>query len=89
MSSKEEIKVLFTSELKNTPQYEIILAIKQIIINEIEVPNIQSKMVYTFESYQSEYDLEVLKMCMLLEFGFITNNISSGCVGIDMLDFLA
>ena len=35
MTSKQEIKDLFVAELKNTPQYQIILDIKQLILNEI------------------------------------------------------
>ena len=88
MSSKEEIKVLFTSELKNTPEYAIVLAIKQIIISEILTPSVKSQVLYNFEYLQSEYSVEVIKMCMLIEFGFSTNNISGSCVIIDMKDFL-
>jgi hypothetical protein len=88
MSSKQEIKDLFVAELKNTPQYQIVLTLKQIILNEIMTPNIQSKVIYNFELQQSEYDLEVIKMCMYLEFEFSTNNMSSNCIVIDMVDFL-
>ena len=88
MSSKTEIKDLFVAELKNTPEYAIVLTIKQIIINEILEPNVKSQVLYNFEYLQSEYSVEVIKMCMLVEFGFSTNNISGSCVIIDMKDFL-
>lgn len=88
MSSKQEIKDLFVAELKNTPQYQIVLTIKQIILNEIATPNILSQVIYNFETPQSDYDIEVIKMCLTVEFGFTTSNISSNCVIIDMKDFL-
>ena len=86
--SKQQIKDLFVAELKNTPQYQMVLTIKQIILNEIATPNIQAQVIYNFEKPQTDYDIEVIKMCMQIEFGFITNNISSNSVIIDMKDFL-
>ena len=88
MTSKQEIKDLFVAELKNTPQYQTILTIKQIILNEIAAPNIQAQVIYNFETPQTDYDIEVIKMCMTIEFGFTTNNISSNSVIIDMSNFL-
>jgi hypothetical protein len=88
MSSKQQIKDLFVTELKNTPQYQMVLTIKQIILNEIATPNIQAQVIYNFETPQNDYDIEVIKMCIQIEFGFITNNISSNSVIIDMKDFL-
>ena len=88
MTSKEEIKSLFTAELLNSPQYQIVLEIKQIILDEIATPNIQSQVFYNFEYLQSDYDLEVIKMCMILVFGFSTNNLSSSGIIIEMVDFL-
>jgi hypothetical protein len=88
MSSKQEIKDLFVAELKNTTQYGIVLTIKQIILNEIATPNILSQVIYNFETPQTDYDIEVIKLCLTVEFGFTTNNISSNCVIIDMKDFL-
>ena len=88
MTSKQQIKDLFVAELKNTPQYQIVLTIKQIILNEIATPNIQAQVIYNFETPQSDYDIEVIKMCLTVEFGFTTNNISSNSVIIDMSNFL-
>lgn len=88
MSSKQEIKILYSEELVNTQQYQIVKAIKQTILNEIAIPNIQSQIVYTFLNPLTEYDLEVVKICMLLEFGFSPSNISSTSVVINMADFL-
>lgn len=88
MSSKQQIKDLFTEELKNTPQYMIVLAIKQLILNEIATPNILPQVVYNFETMQSDEDINIIKLCMYIEFGFDTNNINSNCVVIEMKQFL-
>ncbi len=70
MASKEEIKLLFIAELKNTPQYQIILNIKQLILDEISRPNIQKLIIYIFDRYVNSEEQEIIKMCGLLEFGF-------------------
>ena len=88
MTSKQEIRDLFVAELLNTPQYQIVLNLRQIILNEIATPNIQAQVIYNFETPQSDYDIEVIKMCLTVEFGFTTNNISSNSVIIDMSNFL-
>ena len=46
MSSKQEIQNAFEAELKNTPQYQIVLNIKNLIMQEIATPNIQSSILY-------------------------------------------
>jgi hypothetical protein len=86
--SRQEIKDLFVAELKNTPQYQIVLIIKQIILNEIATPSIQSQVLYNFETPQSNYDIEVIKMCLTVEFGFSTDNINESWMSIDMKNFL-
>jgi hypothetical protein len=88
MSSKQEIKDAFILELKNTPQYQIVLAIKQVIMAEILTPHVQSQVIYNFETQQTDEEVNVIKMCMIIEFGFDTNNISSNAVIIDMKQFL-
>ena len=88
MASKQEIKDLFIAELKNTPLYSIVLDIKRVILNEIATPNIQSQVLYTFAEQQSDEQVQILKMCMVVEFGFTTSSISGACVIIAMADFL-
>ncbi len=91
ISSREEIKVAFETELKLTPQYQIVLKLKQFILDEIARPNIQQFILYNFETPQSESDIEIIKMCIILEFGFNktqVNNISEISVIINMIDFL-
>jgi hypothetical protein len=88
MTSKQEIKDLFTAELKNTPQHTIVLAIKQLILDEIARPNVQSQIIYEFNPILTEDEIGIVKMCMIIEFGFDTNNISSNSVIVDMKSFL-
>lgn len=88
MSSKEEIKNAFTLELKETGQYQTVLELKQIIMDLIAIPDIQSQVPFNFPEPMTDDQLNVFKMCMLVEFGFITNNISNESVIIDMIKFL-
>ncbi len=88
MSSKQEIKTAFTNELLNTPQYQIILNIKQIILNQISIPNIQRSVIYNFETPQTHEDREIIKLCLLIEFGFTTENMNENYIIIDMNYFL-
>ena len=88
MSSKNEIKNAFEAELKNTPQYQIVLNIKNLIMQEIATPNIQSTVIYNFEIPQNEEERNIIKMCMLIEFGFPTDNMNENCVIIEMIKFL-
>jgi len=88
MSSKQEIKDGFTLELKNTPEYQIVLDIKSVIMAEILAPHVQSQVIYNFSSYQTDEQVNIIKMCLLIEFGFDTNNISNTCIIIDMINFL-
>lgn len=88
MTSKGLIKDLFTQELLLTPQYQIVLKIKQLILDEIARPNINQYVVYNYETPQNREEQQNIKMCMILEFGFSTDNISENCVVINMMDFL-
>jgi hypothetical protein len=88
MSSKKEIVDAFSQELMNTPEYRIVLNIKQFILDEIAAPNIQESITYVFETTQSEYQRNTIKLCMILEFGFYTDNLNESCVIIDMKKFL-
>jgi hypothetical protein len=88
MTSKQQIKDLFVAELLNTPQYQIILTIKQLILDEIARPNIQSQIIYNFDTQQTDEEIGIIKMCIKNEFGFDTNNISNNSIIIDMKQFL-
>lgn len=86
--SKQEIKDAFTLELKNTPEYQIVLNIKAVIMAEILAPHVQSQVIYTFQTSKTSEEINIIKMCMIIEFGFDTNNISNNAVIIDMINFL-
>jgi hypothetical protein len=88
MSSKNLIKDLFIAEIKNTPEYQIVLNIKEFILNEIATPNIQEIVLYNFETPLSKDQINNIKLCMIVEFGFSTDNMSESCVFIDMKEFL-
>ena len=88
MSSKQQINDAFTLELKNTPEYQIVLDMKSVIMAEILAPNVQSQVIYNFSSSQTDEQVNLIKMCMIIEFGFTTNNISNNAVIIDIINFL-
>ena len=88
MSSKQEIKNAFEVELKNTPQYQIVLNIKNLIMEQIATPNIQSSVIYNYKTPQNETERNIIKMCMLVEFGFSTDNMNDNCCIIEMKNFL-
>jgi hypothetical protein len=88
MTSKQEIKALFIAELINTPEYIDVLNVKTLIISEIATPNIQQSVKYTFASPKNEEQLIVFNMCMLYEFGFASQSITSNYVVVDMSQFL-
>ena len=88
MSSKQEIKDLFTAELMLTPEYQIALKVKQAILDEIAAPNVQGKVIYTYEQPIELKSVEVLKMCLLILFGFPINDISEYSVVVSMINFL-
>ncbi len=88
MSSKNLIKDLFINEIKNTSEYQIVLKLKEFIINEIATPNIQEEIIYIFETPLNDEGIKNFKLAMIVEFGFSTDNMSSNVVFIDMKKFL-
>ena len=70
MTSKEEIKTAFTAELKNTPEYQIILNIKQRILNDIATPNVQRTVHYDFDRFVAQEEQANIRLCSIIEFGF-------------------
>lgn len=88
MVSKQEIKDLFVAELLNTPQYQTVLDIKRVILNEIATPNVQPQVFYTFDNPITDVEMGIIQMCIKVEFGFDVTNISNRNVVIDMAKFL-
>jgi hypothetical protein len=74
MTSKQEIRSLFITELRNTLEYQKILDVKQAIIAEIARPCVKRRFVYMLSN---DFDYEVLKLCAKVELDvdiFINDN---------------
>ena len=76
MSFNAEIKGLFTNEIISSPQYQIGLKIKDLIINDIVTPNINFLFTYTLqtEDYEDvenqEHEEQIIVMALKLILGF-------------------
>jgi hypothetical protein len=88
MTSKQEIKDLFSTELRNCSIYQEVLLLKQAILAEIAAPNVNMFMSYNFTTKLTDDEVSTFKMCFLLEFGWIEQNVSTYSVSIDMSKFL-
>jgi hypothetical protein len=90
MSSKEEIKILLTEELKTSNQYQECLLIKQFIKNQINEPNIVSiNLVYNFTTpFTNNDEISLFKLCFKLLFGWIEENMNNEMISIDLSKFL-
>ncbi len=88
MTSKQYIKDLFTNEILNSEEYQTVLKIKIAIINEIQAPSIVEQFVYNFETPQSETQRNNIKLAMIVEFGFFSNDMNENTIMIDMKQFL-
>ena len=49
MSSFQEIKTLFTTEITNSPQYVVATKIKDLLIQDIITPNINYTFIYQLQ----------------------------------------
>jgi hypothetical protein len=88
MTSKQEIKNLFTAELLNTPQYQLVLKVKQLILDQIATPNVQRQVIYNYDEPITKEEVEIVKMCFLIEFGYLIANIGEMGLVVDMVKFL-
>ncbi len=86
--SKQYIKDLFTNEILNSEEYQTVLKIKNAIINEIQTPSIVEKFIYNFETPQTENQRNIIKLAMIIEFGFYSNDMNENTIIIDMKNFL-
>jgi hypothetical protein len=97
MTSFEEIKNLFTTELVNSPQYLVATKIKNLIIADILAPNINYSFSYMFvdsdyvdinnKDYEENIICLSLKVILGVEGELINNGIYRG-VNIIMKKFL-
>lgn len=88
MSSKLQIFNLFYSELIQSEEYQTVQKMKTYIIDTIISPKIQEMIKYTFEIPQTIEQLENIKLNMIIEFGFYSNEMTSDYCIIDMKNFL-
>ena len=93
MSSFEEIKLLFTNEIVNSPQYQVAIKIKNLIIQDIQAPNINYTFRYVLEDVDyidvTNKDAEnvIIEMALKLVLGFDVE-INMGSVYVQMNKFL-
>jgi hypothetical protein len=75
MSSFDEIKGLFSTELSNSPQYLVATKIKNLIIEDILAPKIDIFFTYVLvdsdyvDIANKQYENEVIILCMKLILG--------------------
>ncbi len=95
MSSFDEIKLLFSTELRNSPQFLVATKIKNLIIENILAPKIDIYFTYQLldtdyvdiTNKQYENDIIILCMKLLLNITVEIGNIDNMLV-IDMSKFL-
>jgi hypothetical protein len=95
MSSFDEIKLLFSTELRNSPQFVVATKIKNLIIENILAPKIEIYFTYQLldtdyvdiTNKQYENDIIILCMKLILNITVEIGNIDNMLV-IDMSKFL-
>jgi hypothetical protein len=90
MSNYNEIKTLFTNEIMNSPQYQIALKIKNLLIEEINAPNIDFSFCYNFQDSDyidinnKEYEENIiylgLKIILGVEVELFNNGMNRGVI---------
>lgn len=93
MSSFEEIKLLFTNEIVNSPQYQVAIKIKNLIIQDIQAPHINYTFRYVLEDVDyvdvmhKDAENVIIEMALKLVLGFDVD-INMGSVYVQMNKFL-
>lgn len=83
MSSFEEIKNLFVSEILSTPQYQVALKIKDLLIKDILAPNLNLTFTYIFQdkdysTSNKDYEENIIVNSLKLIFGFDVDLFNDG-----------
>lgn len=86
--NKFEIQNAFTAELMNTQEYQTVLKIKDYIMTSISTPLIQETLKYEFEEQQNYLQLENIRLCQIILFGFSSSEMTCDYCIIDMTKFL-
>jgi hypothetical protein len=93
MSSFQEINGLLRNEIMNSPQYQIAIKIKDLVIQDIITPNINCIFMYQLQNTDyvdienKNKEQEIIKLALKLVFGFEVD-ISMDCVSFAMNKFL-
>ena len=93
MSAFEEIKLLFSNEIINSPQYLVATKIKNLIIQDIITPNINCAFVYQLQNTDyvdianKDKEEEIIGLALKLILGFEVD-ISMSCISFKMIKFL-
>lgn len=88
MSSKEDLKVAFTNELKLTSEYQEVLLLKQALLDEIAAPNVNHQINYQFTQELTDQQVQTFCMCFKLEFGFEAEFVTNKGITVTMNKFL-
>ena len=75
MSSFEEIKSIFVAEILNTPQYQVALKIKDLLIEDILAPHLNLTFTYVFQdadysTSNKDYEENIIVNSLKLILGF-------------------
>jgi hypothetical protein len=82
MSFYAEIKGLFTNEIISSPQYQVALKIKDLIVSDITTPSINFLFTYTLqeedyeniEKQEKEEQIIIMSLKLILGFDVEINN---------------
>ncbi len=85
---KLNIRNIFISELMGCKEYNLVLNMEKYIIESIKTPLIQEHVKYTFETPQTPEEIEIIRLCQKIVFGFCSSEINSEYCIIDMECFL-
>ena len=86
--SRDQIRSAFTAELKLSDEYQEVLLLKQSILDEIAAPNIVAQLKYTFTMPMTDSQINIFKLCYLVEFGWVPDFVTNDSITIDMVRFL-
>lgn len=75
MSSFEEIKSIFVEEIQNSPQYQVALKIKDLLIEDILAPHLNLTFTYIFQAddystSNKDFEENIIVNSLRLIFGF-------------------
>jgi hypothetical protein len=85
---KLNIRNIFMAELMNCKEYTLVLNMEKYIIESINTPFIQEHLKYIFETPQTPEEIETIRLCQKILFGFSSEEINSEYCIIEMKNFL-